>query len=336
MIAGVLADRSGRRLTNIAAGIVFAVASLLCAAANSVLDADRRSLPRRLRHRAHVGGRPDVHRRGVASPHSRHLRLAVPARGDGRHPARVHRLRGRWPRRRRGAGCSAWPPCRACSSRSACCSCPRARAGSSSSGRAAETRVRCWCRSTRTAIRTRRWPQLERDLATEGQGAWGDLLRSALRPALIVGIGLAVFQQVTGINAVIYYAPQIFQAAGFTSDVTSLAATTGHRHHQRPRDVHRHLAGRSRGSQAAAHRGRRSGWSRRWPSSGSRFATTPPAGQPAASADHGRLPRGLHRLLRVLARTDRVADDLRDLSRSGTAPRRWPSPPRPTGARTSW
>ena len=31
MIAGVLADRSGRRFTNIAAGVVFAVASMLCA-----------------------------------------------------------------------------------------------------------------------------------------------------------------------------------------------------------------------------------------------------------------------------------------------------------------
>jgi len=36
MFAGVLTDRGGRRLTNIAAGLVFATASLLCAAANSV------------------------------------------------------------------------------------------------------------------------------------------------------------------------------------------------------------------------------------------------------------------------------------------------------------
>ena len=69
--------------------------------------------------------------------------------------------------------------------------------------------------------------QLERDLAAEGHGTWSELLQASLRPALLVGIGLAVFQQVTGINAVIYYAPQIFQAAGFTSDLTSLAATTG-------------------------------------------------------------------------------------------------------------
>src|SRR5215467_16171479 len=36
MIAGVLADRGGRRLTNIAAGVIFATASLLCVVANSV------------------------------------------------------------------------------------------------------------------------------------------------------------------------------------------------------------------------------------------------------------------------------------------------------------
>jgi sugar porter (SP) family MFS transporter len=68
---------------------------------------------------------------------------------------------------------------------------------------------------------------MERELAAEGHGTWSEILQPALRPALLVGVGLAVFQQVTGINAVIYYAPQIFRAAGFTSDLTSLAATAG-------------------------------------------------------------------------------------------------------------
>jgi MFS family permease len=51
----------------------------------------------------------------------------------------------------------------------------------------------------------------------EERGRWADLLRPALRPALVVGIGLAIFQQVTGINTVIYYAPTIIQAAGIPS-----------------------------------------------------------------------------------------------------------------------
>ncbi|MGI4941058.1 MAG: sugar porter family MFS transporter, partial [Janthinobacterium lividum] len=40
---------------------------------------------------------------------------------------------------------------------------------------------------------------------------------SAARLPLIVGIGLAIFQQVTGINTVIYFAPTIFQASGLSS-----------------------------------------------------------------------------------------------------------------------
>ncbi|APW98507.1 MFS transporter [Halobiforma lacisalsi AJ5] len=54
----------------------------------------------------------------------------------------------------------------------------------------------------------------------------GDLLQPWVRPMLVVGIGLAAFQQVTGINVVMYYAPVILESTGF-ADTASILATVG-------------------------------------------------------------------------------------------------------------
>jgi MFS transporter, SP family, galactose:H+ symporter len=69
--------------------------------------------------------------------------------------------------------------------------------------------------------------EIRDDLAHIRPAAWSELFTAGLRPALIVGVGLAVFQQVTGINTIIYYAPEIFQKAGLDSATTALAATIG-------------------------------------------------------------------------------------------------------------
>ncbi len=56
---------------------------------------------------------------------------------------------------------------------------------------------------------------------------WSVLQQKSARRPLIVGLGLAVFQQVTGINTVIYFAPTLFQSAGFESASASILATAG-------------------------------------------------------------------------------------------------------------
>ena len=50
-----------------------------------------------------------------------------------------------------------------------------------------------------------------------------DLFSARMRPLLSVGVLLAVFQQVTGINTVIYYAPSLLQGAGFGNSAALLA-----------------------------------------------------------------------------------------------------------------
>ena len=47
-----------------------------------------------------------------------------------------------------------------------------------------------------------------------------------MRKPLTIGVGLAVFQQITGINAIIYYADKIFAPAGFATPADQTAATT--------------------------------------------------------------------------------------------------------------
>jgi sugar porter (SP) family MFS transporter len=70
---------------------------------------------------------------------------------------------------------------------------------------------------------------LRTDIAREGRqlARASDLLSPRLHRPLIIGIGLAMFQQVTGINTVIYFAPIIFQSAGLPSAATSILATAG-------------------------------------------------------------------------------------------------------------
>jgi len=59
------------------------------------------------------------------------------------------------------------------------------------------------------------------------EGGWADLWKPGVRIAMVVGIGLAIWQQVTGINTVIYYAPTIFQFAGLGSASVAILATLG-------------------------------------------------------------------------------------------------------------
>ena len=55
--------------------------------------------------------------------------------------------------------------------------------------------------------------------------SYQDLFRPSVRPALVVGVGIAFINQMVGVNAVIYYAPTILKDAGFSSSAAILATT---------------------------------------------------------------------------------------------------------------
>ena len=50
------------------------------------------------------------------------------------------------------------------------------------------------------------------------KGKIGELIKPGLRLALIVGVGLSVFGQFTGVNIIVYYGPTILESAGFKLD----------------------------------------------------------------------------------------------------------------------
>jgi SP family arabinose:H+ symporter-like MFS transporter len=56
------------------------------------------------------------------------------------------------------------------------------------------------------------------DSFKEEKGSVKELFSSSLRMAMLIGMFLAFFSQITGINAIIYYAPEIFKSVGFGAD----------------------------------------------------------------------------------------------------------------------
>jgi len=53
------------------------------------------------------------------------------------------------------------------------------------------------------------------ETAQQKTGGWKELFGKGVRPALITGLGVAIFQQVIGSNSVIFYAPTIFTDVGW-------------------------------------------------------------------------------------------------------------------------
>jgi sugar porter (SP) family MFS transporter len=60
--------------------------------------------------------------------------------------------------------------------------------------------------------------EIEESVRNEASGKMVELLHPGMFRLLVIGILLAVFQQVTGINVVMYYAPSIFKSAGFGNE----------------------------------------------------------------------------------------------------------------------
>jgi sugar porter (SP) family MFS transporter len=71
-----------------------------------------------------------------------------------------------------------------------------------------------------------RLDSIDRALREDANAAsWGEVFLRQWRRPLLIAVGLAVFQQITGINAIIYYANQIFASAGFATETARATVT---------------------------------------------------------------------------------------------------------------
>jgi sugar porter (SP) family MFS transporter len=69
--------------------------------------------------------------------------------------------------------------------------------------------------------------EIQQTMNQPGEGGLAGLFQPWLRMPLIIGLGLASFQQLTGINTVMYYAPTIFKFAGISATGPAILAGAG-------------------------------------------------------------------------------------------------------------
>ncbi len=83
------------------------------------------------------------------------------------------------------------------------------------------------------AARAHQWLGLDREAAlptltdTAATGNWRDLFRPRNRMVLMLAAGLFAFANLSGIDAILYYAPTIFAEVGFHGALGPILATTG-------------------------------------------------------------------------------------------------------------
>ncbi len=77
-------------------------------------------------------------------------------------------------------------------------------------------------KTTRKDEAQERLIEIDQSLQNHDEANYRDLLDAKVRPILWLGIILAIFQQITGINTIMYYAPKIFAQIGQSNDTALL------------------------------------------------------------------------------------------------------------------